>query len=69
MAAFVKLVLLLPMCILSHAANNVLTAFGAEGTMSPRTEMLLNLALIIAVLGGYLLWLVRAFPGGLRSDK
>ena len=56
-------------CILFHAANNVLTAFGAEGTMSPRTEMLLNLALIIAVLGGYLLWLVRAFPGGLRSDK
>ena len=52
---------LLP-CILFHAANNALDAFGAEGGMDPRTELLLNLAMIVAVLGGYALYLVKAFP-------
>ena len=52
---------LLP-CILFHAANNALGAFGAEGGMDPRTKLLLNLAMIVAVLGGYALYLVKAFP-------
>ena len=51
---------LLP-CIVFHSANNALKAFAAEGNMDPKTEMTLNLVLIIVVLGGYLLYLVRAF--------
>ncbi|MBR6114196.1 MAG: CPBP family intramembrane metalloprotease [Oscillospiraceae bacterium] len=50
-------------CILFHAANNALRVFEAEGSMSPQTEMALNLAMIVVVLGGYSLYLVRAFPG------
>ena len=49
-------------CILFHSVNNALGAFEAEGTMNPKLEMALNSVLIIVVLGGYLLWLVKAFP-------
>ena len=49
-------------CIMFHSANNALKVFSAEGNLSPQTEMALNLTLIIVVLGGYLLYLVKAFP-------
>ena len=50
-------------CILFHSANNALKVFAAEGSMSPQAETALNLAVIIVVLGGYLLWLVKTFSG------
>ena len=50
-------------CILFHSANNALKVFSAEGGLDQRTEMVLNLALIVVVLGGYSLYLVKAFPG------
>lgn len=50
-------------CILFHSANNALKVFSAEGSLNPQTEMVLNLVLIIFVLGGYSLYLVRAFSG------
>ena len=50
-------------CILFHSVNNALNVFAAEGSLSPRAEMILNLAVVIViVLGGYLCYLVRAFP-------
>ncbi len=49
-------------CIIFHSLNNALKAFGAEGKFDARTEMVLNLAMIIVVLGGYSLYLVKAFP-------
>lgn len=49
-------------CILFHSANNALGAFGAASGRSPQTELALNLTLMLAVLGGYLLYLVKAFP-------
>ncbi len=48
-------------CILFHSANNALNVFSAEGNRNPQTEMLLNLVLIVVVLGGYSLYLVKAF--------
>ena len=53
-------------CILFHAVNNALGAFEVEGSMDAGTAMALDLALIFAVLGGYLLYLVRRFP--LRAE-
>ena len=50
-------------CILFHSANNALKVFSAEGTLSPQTELVINLTLIIVVLGGYSLYLVKTFPG------
>ncbi len=49
-------------CILFHSANNALKVFSAGGDLDPKTEMALNLILIAVVLGGYLLYLVKAFP-------
>ena len=49
-------------CIVFHAVNNSLSAFEAEGTLDPRLQLALNAAMIVVVLGGYLLWLVKAFP-------
>ena len=49
-------------CIVFHAVNNSLGAFEAEGSLDPKLQMALNAALTIVVLGGYLLYLVRAFP-------
>lgn len=48
-------------CIIFHSLNNALHVFAAEGTMDPKTEMILNLVLITAVLGAYLLYLYRTF--------
>ena len=48
-------------CILFHSANNALKVFSAEGSLDPRTEMALNLIVIVVVLGGYSLYLVKAF--------
>ena len=50
-------------CILFHSFNNALRVFEADGAMSPQAEMMLNLVMIIVVLGGYLLYLVKTFPG------
>ena len=49
-------------CILFHSLNNALKVFEAEGKFDARTEMVLNLTMIIVVLGGYSLYLVKAFP-------
>ena len=49
-------------CIVFHSVNNALGAFEAEGAMDPKLQMLLNVALIIVVLGGYLFYLIKAFP-------
>ena len=49
-------------CILFHSANNALKVFSAEGSFSPQTEMIISLAVTLVVLGGYLFYLVRAFP-------
>ncbi len=51
-------------CILFHSANNALKVFSAEGSLNPQAEMVLNLVLIVVVLGGYSLYLVRAFSSG-----
>ena len=48
-------------CILFHSANNALQVFSADGSLDPQTEMVLNLVVIAFVLGGYSLYLVRAF--------
>ena len=49
-------------CIAFHAANNALTAFETEGSMDPKLQTALNVALFTVVLGGYLVYLVKAFP-------
>ena len=49
-------------CILFHSVNNALGAFEAQGSMDPGLSMTLNIALTVLVLGGYLIYLVRAFP-------
>ena len=46
-------------CIIFHSVNNAIGAFGAEGQLDPRTEMIVNLILIVVVLGGYLLYLYK----------
>lgn len=48
-------------CILFHSANNALNAFAVESNLSPAAEIVINIALIVFVLGGYLLYLVRVF--------
>ena len=48
-------------CILFHSVNNALSAFEAQGTMDPQLEMALNAALIVVILGGYLVYLIKAF--------
>ena len=48
-------------CIVFHSANNALKVFSAEGSLSPQAEMILNLLIIVVVLGGYLLYLIKAF--------
>ena len=49
-------------CILFHSANNAFKVFAAEGSLSQQAEMILNLVVIVVVLGGYLFYLVKAFP-------
>ena len=49
-------------CILFHSVNNSLGAFEVEANMDPKMQIALNLAFIVVVLGGYLLYLVKAFP-------
>ena len=48
-------------CILFHSVNNALSVFEARGTMDPKLEMALNVALIVVVLGGYLVYLIKTF--------
>ena len=48
-------------CIVFHSVNNALSAFEGAGAMDPKLSMVLNLILIIAVLGGYLLYLLKTF--------
>ena len=49
-------------CIVFHSVNNAIGAFGAEGQLDPRTEMIVNLMLIVVVRGGYLLYLYKIAP-------
>ena len=49
-------------CILFHSLNNALKVFAAEGSLSRQAEMIINLVMIVVILGGYLLYLVKAFP-------
>ena len=56
-------------CIVFHSANNALRVLEADNTFSPQTEMILNLVLIVAVLGTYAFYLVRAFPGKPKSCR
>lgn len=49
-------------CIVFHSVNNAIGAFGAEGQLDARTEMIVNLILIVVVLGGYLLYLYKIAP-------
>ena len=49
-------------CILFHSANNALKVFAAEESLSSQTAMIINLAVIFVILGGYIFYLVRAFP-------
>lgn len=49
-------------CIIFHSVNNAIGAFGAEGQLDPRTEMIVNLILTVVVLGGYLLYLYKIAP-------
>ncbi len=55
-------------CIIFHSANNALKALSAEGSMDPKTEMILNIVLIVVVLGGYLLYLVKVLPNKKVSE-
>ena len=56
-------------CILFHSANNALKVFEADGSFSPQIEMVLNLVLIFVVLGGYVFYLVKVFPGKAERSK
>ena len=49
-------------CILFHSVNNALFAFEKEGGLDPKTGMVINVGMILVVLGGYLLYLWKAFP-------
>lgn len=49
-------------CILFHAANNAFGAFEVASGMDPRLETAINIALTFVLLGGYALYLVKAFP-------
>ena len=49
-------------CIVFHSVNNALKVFAAEGSLSTRADMIINLVLIVVVLGGYSFYLVKMFP-------
>ena len=49
-------------CIVFHSVNNALKVFAAEGSLSTRADMIINLVLIVVVLGGYSFYLVKKFP-------
>ena len=49
-------------CILFHSVNNALKVFAAEWSISPQAEMMINLVVSVVVLGGYLFYLIKAFP-------
>ena len=55
-------------CIVFDSANNALKGFSTEGSMDPKTEMILNLVLIVVVLGGYLLYPVKLLPNKKVSE-
>lgn len=55
-------------CIVFHAVNNSLGAFGAESALSPAAQVIVNLALSIFVLGGYALYLFKRFPMGAKKE-
>jgi len=55
-------------CIVFHSANNALKGFSAEGSMDPKTEIILNIVLIVVVLGGYLFYLIKVLPNKKVSE-
>ena len=50
-------------CIIFHSANNALKVFEVNGSFSPQAEMVINLVVIFVVLGGYVFYLIKVFPG------
>ena len=50
-------------CIIFHSANNALKVFEADGSFSLQIEMVMNLVVIFVVLGGYVFYLIKVFPG------
>ena len=56
-------------CIIFHSENNALKVFEADGSFSPQIEMVLNLVLIFVVLGGYVFYLIKVFPGKAEQSK
>lgn len=54
-------------CILFHSTNNVLSAFFVE-SMNSNTQMILKLVVFVVVLGGYLLFLLKAFSKTTNPD-
>ena len=50
-------------CIIFHSANNALKVFEVNGSFSPQAEMVMNLVVIFVVLGGYVFYLIKVFPG------
>ena len=56
-------------CIIFHSANNALKVFETDGGFSPQIEMVMNLVLIFVVLGGYVFYLVKVFPGKAEQSK
>ena len=56
-------------CIIFHSANNALKIFEANGSFNPQVEMVINLVVIFVVLGGYIFYLVKVFPGKAEQSK
>lgn len=49
-------------CIVFHACNNALSAFGVELALSPLANLAVNLLLSVVLLGGYAWYLWKLFP-------
>ena len=49
-------------CILFHSANNMLSVLGRPNGLTPQVQLIVNLAEIIVLGVGYVLWLLKALP-------
>lgn len=49
-------------CIVFHACNNALSAFGTEVVLSPMAHLAVTLLLSVVLLGGYVWYLWKLFP-------
>ncbi|MCR5809817.1 MAG: CPBP family intramembrane metalloprotease [Lachnospiraceae bacterium] len=50
-------------CIIFHSANNALKVFEVNESFSPQVELVMNLVVIFVILGGYVFYLIKVFPG------